>query len=87
MTANPLNELLTKGAPEKSYPTDSQLNSLRKFIDAVCCPPVLALSKRYLTYSVHAYVSEYGLGCALFETYDDGDRKPIAHWSQSLKPV
>ena len=86
-TAHPLNELLKKGSPDKFELNDAQLAAFRTFINAVCSPPVLALPKPDLPYSVDTDASEYGLGCTLFQTNEDGDRKPIGYWSRSLKPA
>ena len=87
MTAHPLNALLTKGSPDKFELNGDQLAAFKTFIDAVCSPPVLALPKPDLPYSVDTDASEYGLGCTLFQTNEDGKRKPIGYWSRSLKPA
>lgn len=57
------------------------------FIDAVCSPLVLALRYLDLPCTVDTDDSEKGLGCTLFRTYEDGERKPIRYWSRSLKPA
>lgn len=68
MTAQRFNELFTKGAPEKLELNDNQSNAFRTFIDGVCSPLVLALTKPDRAYYVDTDTSLYGLGCTLFPT-------------------
>ena len=82
--AGPLNELLKKNAPDKFTLIDEQVQAFRTLIDAVISPRVLALPVSGLPYSVDTDASDYGIGCALFQTHTDGERKPIGFWSRSL---
>ncbi len=47
-------------------------------MEAVTSPPVLALPKAELPFSIDTDASTYQVGAALFQTYPDGTRKP--HW-------
>ena len=85
--AHPLNQQLKKGTPESFELDATQLDSFNKLIERVCSPPVLALPKAGLPYSVDCDASDYGIGCALFQTHPDGERKPIGFWSRSLLPA
>ncbi len=82
--AAPLNALLKKGAPDKFELDDAQLESFRALISAVVSPKVLALPVQGLKYSVDTDASDYGVGCALFQTHPDGTRKPIGFSSRTL---
>ena len=66
---------------------ETQFDSLRKLIDRVCSHPILALPKAGLEYSLDCDASDYGIGCALFQTHPDGEGKPIGFWSRSLLPA
>ena len=86
--ASPLNELLKKGTsvtlPEFN---DEQAQAFRTLIDAVTNPPVLALPQPDLPYTVDTDASDYQVGATLFQTHQDGERKPIGYWSRTLKPA
>ena len=82
--AHPLNRLLKKGSPDKFELDDEQMKSFREFVKIVCSPPVLALPQRGLQYSVDTDACDYGIGCTLFQTYPDGERKPLGFWSRTL---
>ena len=82
--SGPLNELLKKGAPDKFELNEAQLEAFRKLIDAVVSPKVLALPVPGLPYSIDSDACDYGVGCALFQTHTDGERKPIGFWSRTL---
>ena len=64
--AHSLNELLNKGSPEKFELNKDQLEVFQAFINDVCSPPVLALPRTDLPFSVDTDAAEYGLGCTLF---------------------
>ena len=82
--ASPLNALLKKNSPD-SFKLDAvQVQSFKSLIEAVCTPPVLALPQPDLHYSVDTDASAYQVGCALFQTHPDGERKPIGYWSRPL---
>ena len=82
--AGPLNKLLKKGSPEKFELDEEQVSSFRALINEVISPKVLALPVPGLPYSVDTDACDYGVGCALFQTHPDGQRKPIGFWSRSL---
>ncbi len=86
-TAHPLNQLLKKNSPDKFQLDEEQVESFRQLVDAVCSPPVLALPVSGLPYSVDCDASAYQIGCALFQTHPNGERKPIGYWSRSLIPA
>ncbi|MGH0053304.1 MAG: reverse transcriptase/ribonuclease H family protein, partial [Sphaerochaetaceae bacterium] len=82
--AAPLNKLLRKDQAFKLGPlTPDQKQAFDSLVKAVTEPPVLALPKLGLPYSVDTDASDYQVGCALFQTYPDGTRKPIGYWSRS----
>ena len=56
-------------------------------VAAVKSPPILSLPKPDLPYSVDTDASDYQVRCALFQTTEDGERRPIGYWSRSLKPA
>lgn len=86
--ASPLNQLLKKGSPKKLEPlNDEQAEAFQKLIDAVLQPPVLALPKPDLPYSIDTDASDYQVGAALFQEYGDKERKPIGFWSRTLLPA
>ncbi len=87
MVASPLNELLKKNNPDTFTLSEEHTESFRKLIDAITSPQVLALPQPGLPYSLDTDASAYGLGCALFQTHEDGERKPIGFWSRSLVPA
>lgn len=70
--AHPLNKLLKKGAPDSFQLDDTQREAFQALIAKVCSPPVLALPKAGLPYSLDCDASDYGIGCALFQTHPDG---------------
>ena len=85
LMAGPLNSMLKKGHPVKFGPlTPEQAQAFRKLVDAVLSPTVLALPKPNLPYSVDTDASDYQLGAALFQTYPDGERRPVGFWSRTL---
>ena len=82
--AGPINKLLKKNSPDQFILDEEQLKAFRALIDCVIHPPVLALPISGLKYSVDTDASAYGIGCALFQTHEDGERKPIGYWSRTL---
>ena len=82
--AGPLNRSLKKDEPDSFELDEKQLESFQELINIIVSPPILALPKHGLQYSVDTDASGYGLGCALFQTDEDGERKPIGFWSRSL---
>ena len=86
--AAPLNALLCKGQPANLRPFgEVESQAFETLVAAVTSPPVLALPKPDLPYSVDTDASDYQVGCALFQTTEDGERRPIGYWSRSLKPA
>ena len=82
--AAPLNKLLKKGGPDKFELDEEQVAAFRTLIDGVLSPKVLALPVTGLPYSIDTDACDYGVGCALFQTHPDGERKPIGFWSRTL---
>ena len=83
--AAPLNDLLRKGQPAKLGPlTSEQAAAFKDLVEAVTSPPVLALPRSDLPFSVDTDASERQLGAVLFQTYPDGNRKPLGYWSRSM---
>ena len=64
--------------------TEEQAEAFKTLVDNIISPRVLALPKEGLPYSVDTDASDYQVGAALFQTYPDGERKPIGFWSRSL---
>ena len=85
--SGPLNELLKKDAPPKFELNETQLESFNKLIEACTTAPVLALPRVGLQYSVDTDASAYGVGAALYQTHEDGERMQIGFWSRSLTPA
>ena len=87
--AHPLYGML-KNQPKESKQVElPQLNSdqvaaFNQLKEALVNPPVLALPKPGLRYSLDTDASAYQVGCALFQTQANGDRKPIGYWSRTL---
>lgn len=85
--AHPLNKRLKKGAPDSVAFNDEQKKSSNSLIDEVCSQPILDLQKSKLPYSLYCDASNYGIRCALFQTYPNDERKRIGFWSRSLLPA
>ncbi len=85
--AAPLNDLLQKNAPDKFDLNDAQQEAFTTLIDEILSPQILALPKKDLPYSVDTDASDYGIGCALFQTDEEGIRRPIGFWSRTLNPA
>ena len=82
--AKPLYGLL-KGAPKELPPLgDDAISAFRALINAVTSPPILAIPKKGLRYSLDTDASNYQVGCALFQTHPDGVRRPIGFWSRKM---
>lgn len=83
----PLNELLKEGAVDTFELNNDQLDELKMFIDAVCSNP----SSHFEGWNFHVPLIQMlqNTGCVahIFQPHEDGGRKPIAYWSQSLKHV
>ncbi len=87
--ASPLYSLL-KGSPlPKEFPGfgPREERAYRTLIEKVTSPPVLALPRLVLKYSVDTDACDYQIGCALFQTDGDGERKPLGFWSRTLAPA
>ncbi|CDF38075.1 unnamed protein product [Chondrus crispus] len=83
--ARPLNQLLKKGQPVQLEGFDEPCKkAFHKLKDAILAPPVLALPKKDLPYSVDTDASDYQIGAALFQTHPDAQRKPIGFFSKTL---
>ena len=83
--AHPLNQLLKKGQPAQLEGFDEPCKkAFHKLKGAILAPPVLALPKKDLPYSVDTDASDYQIGAALFQTHPDAQRKPIGFFSRTL---
>lgn len=83
--AHPLNQLLKKGMPVHLGPLDEKCQEAFTVLrDSILSPPVLALPKIGLPYSVDTDASNYQIGAALFQTHEEGSRQPIGFFSRSL---
>ena len=83
--AAPLNKLLKKGQPIQLEPFgEAELGALEALKDAVTTPQILALPKAGLPYSMDTDAIDFQVGAALFQTHEEGARKPIGFWSCSL---
>ncbi|CDF38384.1 unnamed protein product [Chondrus crispus] len=90
--AHPLNQLLKKGQPVDLEGFDEPCEkAFHKLKDAILAPPLLALPKKNLPYSVYTDASDYQIGAALFQTgaalfqtHPDAQRKPIRLFSRTL---
>ncbi|CDF36784.1 unnamed protein product [Chondrus crispus] len=82
---HPLNQLLKKGQLLQLEGLDEPCEKdFHKLKDAILEPPVLALPKKDLPYSVDTDASDYQIGAALFQTHPDAQRKPIRFFSRTL---
>ncbi|CAN8072599.1 unnamed protein product, partial [Agarophyton chilense] len=76
--ATPLNRLLTKGQPVELEPFgDAEASAFTALLNAVTSPPILALPNPGLPYEVDTDASANQVGCALFQSSEDGERHPI----------
>lgn len=83
--AHPLDKLLKKGQPVLLKPFDEACaTAFETLKSSVLSPPILALPKQGLHYSLDTDVSDYQIGEALFKTHPDGFRKPIGFFSRTL---
>lgn len=83
--AAPLNALLKKGEPSQLKEFgEAEMDAFRTLKQMLTSAPVLRLPKPDLPFSVDTDSSDYQVGCALFQTYEDGKRYPIGYWSRSL---
>ena len=83
--AAPLNALLRKDQPKLLKPFgEKEADAFAKLTEAVTNSPILALPRHGLPYSVDTDASDYQVGAALFQTHQDGVRRPIGYWSRSL---
>lgn len=85
LKGEPLYELLAGQPKSKKHVqlpalNNSQLEAFDVLVKAVTEPPVLALPKADLPYSVDADSSVSQIGGALFQTYEGNIRKPIGFW-------
>ena len=84
--AHPLNQLLKKGQPVQLEGFDEPCKkAFHKRKEAILAPPVLALPKKDLPYSVDTDASDYQIGAAHFQTHPDAQRKPIGFFSRTLE--
>ena len=87
--ARPLYDCL-KGSPKKAtriHMGSEQMRSFEQLVSAVTSPPVLSLPRRGLRYSIDTDSSQYQIGCALFQTHEDGVRRPLGFWSRKMAPA
>ena len=61
--------------------------AFQSLIDSILSAPVLSLPRRGLPYSIDTDASDYQVGAVLFQTQEDGMRKPLGFWSRSLNPA
>lgn len=84
--AAPLNALLKKGEPSKLKEFgESETDAFRTLKQMFTSAPVLRLPKPDLTFSVETDSNDYQVGCALFQTYENGKCYTIEYWSRSLQ--
>ena len=84
--AAPLYAKLKKGQPIKLEPFDDEsCKAFETLISSLTSPPVLALPRADLPYSIDTDASEYQVGVALFQHLPNGDRQPIGFWSRTLQ--
>ena len=83
--AHPLNALLRKGRPGdlESF-GEKEKAAFKALVDEIIEPPILALPRRGLPYSIDTDASKYQLGAALFQTHLNEERKPIGFFSRTL---
>ncbi len=86
--AAPLYTLLKGDVPKELPELDAvQDAAYRTLTEAVNFPPVLALPRSGLTYSLDTDAGDHQVGCALFQTYLDGTRRPLGFLSRTLAPA
>lgn len=80
--AAPLNALLRKGQPPKlKVFTPEQMGAFQSLLKGTTTALILAGPQKRLHYSVTTDLSEYQVGCPLFRTIPDGERRHIGYWS------
>ena len=83
--AAPLNALLRK---RQSFDLhnfyEKQYRAFQALKRALMSPPVWALPRTSLLFTVDTDTCEYHVGCALIQTQEDSRRHPIGYWSRSL---
>ena len=83
--AAPLTKLTTKEYPAKLPPlTEKQVEAFHELKAKLLQPPILRLPKQGLPFSVDTDASADQIGCALFQTHEDGKGYPIGYWSRIL---
>lgn len=84
--AAPLNALLREKQPPKleTLPPvkTATFQLLRKALNTA---PILSLSQNLLPYSIDTDSSDYQVGCDLFRTTSEGNRRPIGYFYCTLK--
>ena len=84
--AAPLTDKLKKGKPVNLEPFgESESTAFRTLVEAICSPPILALPRPGLPYTVDTDASNRQIGAALFQTHEGDLRKPIGFWSRTLR--
>ena len=84
--AAPLYDMLKKGKPTKfDSLSEEAAKAFDALIEKVTNPPVLALPRADLPYSIDTDASDYQLGVALFQHLPDGTRQTLGYWSRTLQ--
>lgn len=81
---HPLNRLLKKRILDWFRLDDERREAFDILIHIICSPPFLTLPGAGLSSSIYYNASNYGVGCALFQTRPNGEWMPIDFWSRSL---
>ena len=83
--AAPLNQKLKKGEPfQFDSLNDEEYKAFADLKVRLISPPVLALPRHGLRYTLDTDACAHQVGCALLQDQPNGDKLPIGYWSRTL---
>jgi RNase H-like domain found in reverse transcriptase len=81
----PLNVLLRKGeAPQLGPLSPEQVIAFDTLRASLLNPPILALPRIEVAFTIDTDDSDHQLGCCLLQDQPDGTPRPIGYWSRGL---
>jgi RNase H-like domain found in reverse transcriptase len=83
--AAPLNILLRNGeTPQRGPLSSEQVTAFDTLRDAIVNPPILALPRIEVAFTLDTDASDHQLGCYLLQSQPDGSQRPVGYWSRRL---
>lgn len=79
-TAHPINKLLENISSDKFYLNEEQKHAFNALINRIFLPPFLFIPTAVPPYSIDCDARDYFIGCSLFQTFLNVERKKIAFW-------